>query len=453
MDPLTLSELAEMSGAQLSAGTPGALVTRVCKDTRDLKPGDLYVALRGDRFDGNAFVAEAAAKGAVGALCDAEPPVGLPPGFGILSTVDTLAALTLMAKSWREKLSLRSVVITGSSGKTSTKDFTAAVLGSRLRVTATRGNLNNHIGLPLSILSATASDEAAVWEIGMNHRGEIAPLAGLARPEMGIITGIGSAHIEHLGSREEIAREKGDLLERIPSTGAAILPAGDEFLAELRARTSAQVIEVGIGRGDLRAVNIRSEEGISHFQIEGEFGTTEATLAIPGHHMVGNALLAVAAGILCGISLEESVAALRGATLAGGRLSVLKKNGVTILDDTYNANPESMSAALETLASTGVGKRRIAVLGRMGELGIHAADAYTRIGVKASASSDVLVCVGEEASAIGGSATSAGHADVRFVADTKSAADLLSGILHPGDIVLLKASRSARLEEILQHLN
>ena len=169
--------------------------------------------------------------------------------------------------------------------------------------------------------------------------------------------------------------------------------------------------------------------------------------------MVGNALLAVAAGILCGISLEESVAALRGATLTGGRLSVLNRNGVTILDDTYNANPESMSAALETLASTGVGKRRIAVLGRMGELGIHATDAYNRIGVKASESSDVLICVGEEASAIGGSATGAGHTDVRFVADTKSAADLLSGIVNPGDIVLLKASRSARLEEILQHLN
>jgi len=361
-----------------------------------------------------------------------------------------MAGLTLLASAWRERLRLRSVVITGSSGKTSTKDFTAAVLASRLRVTATRGNLNNHIGLPLSVLSASSSDEAAVWEIGMNHRGEIAPLAGLARPDIGIITGIGSAHIENLGSREEIAREKGDLLERVPANGHAILPAADDFLAELRSRTSAPVIEAGIGQGDLRAVNMRGEGAGTRFGIEGEFGSAEAFLPVPGRHMVGNALLAIAAGIVCGIPLAECAAALGSVSLTGGRLTLLERNGATILDDTYNANPESMTAALETLASSK--GRRIAVLGRMGELGDHAAEGYRRVGVKARSSADLLVCVGDEASAIGEAAMQAGLADVRPVADTKAAADLLSSLLSPGVTVLLKASRSARLEETLRHL-
>jgi len=450
MDPLALSEIASMTGALLAAGDPSAVVSRVCKDTREILPGDLYVALRGERFDGNDFLAEAVSKGAVAAFCDAEPPVGLPPRFGILSVSDSRVGLTLLAAAWRKRLNLRSVVITGSSGKTSTKDFTAAVLASRFRVTATHGNLNNHIGLPLSILSASSSDEAAVWEIGMNHRGEIAPLAGLARAEIGIITGIGSAHIEYLGSREEIAREKGDLLERLPSNGHAILPAADDFITELRSRTSAQVIEVGIGSGDLQAVNLRTESAGTRFEIEGEFGNAEAFLPVPGRHMVGNALLAIAAGVLFNIPLGECAAALRSASLSGGRLAILERNGAIILDDTYNANPESMIAALETLSiSKG---RRIGVLGRMGELGTHAGEAYRRVGVKAASSLDLLICVGEEAAAIGETATQAGLAEVRLVPDAKAVADLLSEMLVPGVTVLLKASRSVRLEEALRHL-
>ena len=200
MNPLSLGTLAEMCDASLIAGNESALALRVCKDTRFLLPGDLYVALRGEKFDGTAFIQEAAAKGAVAALCDSEPPSGLPCEFGILSTPDSLTGLALLASAWRSKLKLMPVVVTGSSGKTSVKDFTATVLRSRFRTTATEGNLNNHIGLPLSILSANLEDEAAVWEIGMNHRGEIAPLAGLAMPGIGIVTGIGTAHIEFLGS-------------------------------------------------------------------------------------------------------------------------------------------------------------------------------------------------------------------------------------------------------------
>jgi len=451
MDPLPLSEIALMAGACLLAGDPTAVSGRICKDTREIKTGDLYVALRGGNFDGNAFLAEAAAKGAVGALCDAEAPAGLPASFGILSSSDSLAALTVLASAWRSRLPLRSVVLTGSSGKTSTKDFTASVLGSRLRVTATKGNFNNHIGLPLSILEASLSDEVAVWEIGMNHRGEIAPLAGLARPDVALVTGIGSAHIEHLGSRKEIAREKGDLLERLPSSGYAVIPAEDEFASELASRTQARVLEVGFGRGDLRATNLRMDVSGSNFTVEGEFGTAEVQFPVPGHHMVGNSLLALAAGVLCGIPLEECAKALAHVSVTGGRLTRKELKGAVILDDTYNANPESMIAALETLSIAG--GLKIAVLGRMGELGDHAAEAYERVGQKAAKTTEILLCVGEEAAAIGDAAERAGHRDVRHAPDAAAAAAILSPLLRQEVHVLVKASRSARLEEVIRQLS
>lgn len=453
MNSLSLSRIAEMSRSLLVSGDPSAEALRVCKDTREIRQGDLYVALRGENFDGNHFIAEAASKGAVGTLCDGEPPVGLPSAFGVISTPDALTGLTLLASAWRSSLTLRPVVVTGSSGKTSVKDMAAGVLGAKLRVTATTGNLNNQIGLPLSILKANRDDEAAVWEIGMNHRGEIAPLAGLARPEIGIVTGIGTAHIEYLGSREEIAREKGDLLEAIPSTGFGVIPAADDFIAELKGRTSARVLTVGIGEGDLRALGLKTDMEGSSFVIEGDFGRAQAWIPVPGRHMVCNALLAVAAGVLSGITLEECVAALQNTELTGGRLTRISRNGATILDDTYNANPDSMVAALETLSSVTVGGRKTAVLGRMGELGPHAAAGYERVGRKAAEVVETLICVGVEASAIAEAAVAAGHSDTRTVADNAAAAEMLSRLMNPGDLILLKGSRSARMEQILKHLD
>ncbi len=453
MNPRSLSSVAEMCAAALLAGNPENLVLRIAKDTRSIEPGDLYVALRGEHFNGNHFIAEAAAKGAGGALCDGDPPVGLPQEFGILSTPDSLTALTLLASAWRSQLSLRSVVVTGSSGKTSVKDFTTAVLRTTLRTTATQGNLNNEIGLPLSVLSANLEDEAAVWEIGMNHRGEIAPLAGLARPEIGIITGIGTAHIEHLGSREEIAAEKGDLLEKLPSGGCAIIPAEDDFSGELRTRTSARIVEVGFDRGDLRATGIRYGLDETSFLIEGEYGRAEALLPVPGRHMVGNALMAIAAGLQCGITLEKCVSGLAEVTLNSGRLARVVRRGVTFLDDTYNANPDSMIAALETIGGISLPGRKIAVLGRMGELGIHAAAGYERVGNKSASVLSTLITVGDEASAMAEAASRGGLSDVRTVSDNTAAARLLSSLASEGDLVLLKASRSARMEEVLQHFN
>lgn len=453
MDPLTLSEIATMSRTSLLSGDPEAPVCRVSKDTRTISKGDLYVALRGGNFDGNLFVGEAAARGAVGAICEGESVAGLPKEFGILPTPDPLTALTHLAMSWRSRLKLRSVVITGSSGKTSTKDFTSAVLASRFLTTSTAGNLNNQIGLPLSILAANSSHEAAVWEIGMNHRGEIAPLAGLARPDIAIITGIGTAHIENLGSREEIAAEKGDLLAKLSPGGWGVIPAEDAFSRELRSRTSERILQVGFDKGDIRASGLVQELAGTRFTITGEFGEAEALLPVPGRHMVGNALLAVAAGLLSGIPLDACAAALSSIELTSGRLGRVEKRGVILLDDTYNANPDSMVAALETLSAVPVPGRRIAVLGRMGELGAHAAAGYQRVGKCAAGAVDLLLCVGEEAGAIAEAAREAGLPGTRVVADNKEAASLLSTLASEGDLVLLKASRSARMEEVLNNFN
>ena len=308
----------------------------------------------------------------------------------------TLAALHRLAAAWRDRLALKVACVTGSSGKTSTKEFTAAVLSVRYRVVKTEGNLNNHIGLPLSILSASITDDAAVWEIGMNHPGEIAPLARLARPDLAIITNIGVAHIEYMGSREAIAAEKGALAEAVGSSGSVILSAEDDFASQIANRTAARVVPTGLSSGAVTASNIEMSAEGCRFTVHAGTETVAARVSAPGEHMVRNALLAVAAGLEFGLQLEECAEGLAAARLTGGRLTRRILRGVTVLDDTYNANPDSMDAALDTLGALPVAGRRIAVLGRMGELGEHAAAGYQRIGRNAARISDALIAVGPE---------------------------------------------------------
>ncbi len=232
MDPTELSKITTWAGGELLRGDGSARVTTICTDSRALRAGDLFLALRGGNFDGHKFVAEAAKLGAAGAVVDqmaAEMMLVLPENFAVIEVADTLAALQQIAAHYRRSLPLKAVVITGSNGKTSTKDFTAAVLKERFQVIKTEGNLNNHIGLPLTILRAGSSDQIGVFEIGMNHTGETEPLARIAQPDVGIITNVGVAHIEFLGSRDAIAQEKGMLAEAVPASGAVVLNADDEY--------------------------------------------------------------------------------------------------------------------------------------------------------------------------------------------------------------------------------
>ncbi|HEY5705348.1 MAG TPA: UDP-N-acetylmuramoyl-tripeptide--D-alanyl-D-alanine ligase [Terrimicrobiaceae bacterium] len=449
MDTLTLVEIADMCGGVLHGGAISRPVRRISKDTRTLIPGDLYLALHGENHDGNIYAKDAAAKEAAGAILD-HLPGDLPAGFSVIVVDDTLAALHRMAAAWRDRLALKVVCVTGSSGKTSTKEFTAGVLSVRYRVVKTEGNLNNHIGLPLSILSASITDDAAVWEIGMNHPGEIGPLAKLARPDLAIITNIGVAHIEYMGSREAIAAEKGALAEAVGRNGSVILPAEDDFAAHIANRTTARVVRTGLSAGAVSASDIEMKPDGCRFTVHSGREAVRTSVAAPGAHMVRNALLAIAAGLEFGLRLEECAEGLAAARLTGGRLTRRVLRGVTVLDDTYNANPDSMDAALDTLGALPVAGRRIAVLGRMGELGEHAAAGYKRVGRNAARILDALIAVGPETVPLSETARAEGLKEVHAAEDAAEAAGVLRKLAQEGDIVLVKGSRAARMERVIE---
>jgi len=453
MDPLTLSEIAEMSGGRLENGGHSLTAVHVNKDTRSLQPGDLYLALRGEKFDGNQFLEAAIRAGAIGAIVDDATLVSQYPHFPLIVTNDSLFALQRLAAAWRARLSLRVVGLTGSSGKTSTKDFTAAVLRERFQVTTTVGNLNNHIGLPLSILAATSRDQFAVWEMGMNHPGEIEPLAQLARPDLTILTGIGVAHIENMGSREAIAAEKGMLVRLTSPHGTVILNAEDDFTESIARTSPCDVFTVGLLAGELRAENIEFDSEGSRFTLLHGSERVPATLPVAGEHMVRNSLLAVAAGLEAGLSLEECAAGLAKSRLTAGRLQTKAIRGMVVLDDSYNANPDSVEAALKTLAKIPAQGRRIAALGKMGELGDYAETGYRRAGrAAADGKLDILVTVGSETEPMAAEAESRGLAHVFRTDSTSTAVTLLRSLARPGDLVLIKGSRSARMEQILTGL-
>src|SRR5207248_142148 len=287
------------------SGDGKVFIDKISTDSRAVKRGELFVALRGENFDGHNFVETAAKAGAAGAVVDSSWEGKVPENFALIRVKDTLQAYQKLAANYRKSLSLNVVAITGSNGKTSTKDFAAAVLARRFQVTKTQGNFNNHVGLPRTILEATSRDEVAVWEIGMNHPGEVAALDKVAATDAGIITNIGVEHIEFMGSRERIAGEKGALAEAVGAEGTVILNADDPFTREIAARTRGKVILAGTTAGTIRASEVNQSGSGTDFTILEDAHRCRAQLPVPGLHMVQNALLAVAAGRVFGLSLEE----------------------------------------------------------------------------------------------------------------------------------------------------
>ncbi len=451
MDALPLSQIGHYAGGTISSGSSEQIIARISTDSRTLQPGDLFVPIRGDKFDGHEFVEQAAERGASGALVEREWSGNLPPKFAVIRVADTLIGYQQLAAGYRRSLPLQVIAITGSNGKTSTKDFVAAALGRRFRVTKTEGNFNNHVGLPRTILEANSTHEIAVWELGMNHPGEIAALAAIAQANAGIITNIGIAHIEFMGSEERIAEEKGALAEAIGEEGTVILNADDRFSESIARRTRAKIVLAGINRGTLRATQISQSAGGSEFTILEGAHRCRAQLPVAGLHMVQNAMLAVAAGRLFGLSLEECAAGLASAPLTKARLQLRDINGVQFLDDSYNANPDSMKAALRTLVELETEGRRIAVLGAMGELGSESVRGHREVGEAAAAFQiDQLITVGEVGAGISRAALAAGLENVTNVLGTSEAAEFLATAASPGDLVLLKGSRSARMERVLE---
>src|SRR5438128_8788974 len=451
MNPTSVERIAVLAGGKISGGDGTTFVEKISTDSRTLKPGELFVGLRGEKFDGHKFVEAAAKAGAAGAVVDLAWTGQAPANFPLIRVQDTLQAYQNLAAKYRRSLSLRVIAITGSNGKTSTKDFTAAVLARKFRVTRTEGNFNNHVGLPRTMLEATSEHEVAVWEIGMNHPGEIAALARIAAPDAALITNIGIAHIEFMGSREAIAAEKGALAEAIGPQGSIILNADDPFSKNIATRTHAKIIFAGTTAGTIRAGEITQSAHGSDFTILEGAPPCRSPLPLPGLHMVQNAMLAVAAGRLFGLSLEEAAAGLVAAPLAKARLQIRQINGVQFIDDSYNANPDSMKAALRTLVELDADGKRIAVLGEMRELGKESARGHREVGeTAAELGVDQLIAIGDMGAAIAEAAQQAGLEKTAAVGSISEAAEMLTEITAPGDLVLIKGSRTARTERVLE---
>lgn len=451
MNPLSLGEITQFAAGSLAAGSGETTITRVSTDSRTLQPGDLFVPLRGDNFDGHKFVQQAVERGAAGAIVEENWSGTTPASFALIRVTDTLVGYQTLAANYRASLRLKVIAITGSNGKTSTKDFVAATLARKFRVTKTEGNFNNHVGLPQTMLAANSEDEIAVWEIGMNHPGEIAALAKLAAPDVALITNVGIAHIEFMGSREAIAAEKGSLAAAVGPSGTVILNADDAFSEGIAKLTRAKIILAGIENGSVRASDVRQSATGSEFTILEGAHRCRAQLPVPGVHMVQNAMLAVAAGRAFGLSLEECAAGLASTPLTKARLQITEINGIQFIDDSYNANPDSMKAALRTLIELDADGRRVAVLGEMGELGQESERGHREVGeAAAELKVDELIAVGPSGAAIAHAAEKAGLENSTAVDSPEKAAELLGESAMPGDLILVKGSRTARMERVLE---
>lgn len=450
------ADLLEACRGELLQGDPEQILTGFSIDSRSIRKGDFFVPLRGEKEDGHTYVPAAAAAGAAGSFYARRPLPGLPPQFLLIGVPDVLEALQQTAAYHRRRFNIPVIGVTGSSGKTTTKDFIHGVLSGGMKVLKTEGNLNNEIGLPLTLLRLDESCRAAVLEMGMSAPGEIAALAQWAAPNMGVITNIGEAHLEMLGSVEAIAEAKAELLHSLGSRGTAVLNGDDPRLRELGARFEGKVYTYGFDYGDFRAVAWSKQEESSIFKVRfpgGEEGVF--SLPLPGRHLVSNALAAVAAGYLLGVSLEQMRAGLASIQITSGRMQLLTNPaGWKIIDDSYNANPDSVRAALEVLRDMG-GVKSFAVLGDMLELGPVAPEAHREIGRFAARSRiGALVTVGEMGAEIAAGAAAAGLP----AAACRSHAEALEAVkraLPPGSAgwyILVKGSRGMRMETIVRSL-
>jgi UDP-N-acetylmuramoyl-tripeptide--D-alanyl-D-alanine ligase len=458
MRPCTLEEVARYSGGRLLKGNPALTVDRLHTDTRTLSAGDCFVALQGERFDGHAFVGQVRNRGAVAALVSRQPSATeVPDDLALVEVPDTLEGLQRFAATYRRLLSTRVIGVTGSSGKTSTKELIAAVLRVRFKTKATEGNLNNHIGVPLTLIRLDEDDQYGVVEMGMNHPGEIAPLAHMAAPQIGVISSIGPAHIEFFEDQAAIAAEKAQLIAALPEDGLAVLNSDDEWSRRIADRTRARVVWVGSGpESTWRAEDLHVETDHLSFLLRHNGSSARVRLPVVNRVMVGNALLAAAVGRDCGLTMEEIARGLESVKLPGARMQVLNIEGAWIINDSYNANPDSMKAALTALHEFPHAVRRIAVLGTMGELGVHSTELHFVTGEFAAKKGvEYLIAVGPQAEAFTRGAIAGGltHQQVVSARDANEAAVALKPMLREGDAVLVKGSHFMGLERLVEALS
>ena len=438
---MRLQDLIEATGGRVDGGAPSELgFESFHTDSREVAPGGLFFALAGASMDGHAFVPDALARGAAGVVVDRSVEV---PGSLSIVVEDTWAALYGAARWVLEATSPLVIGVTGSNGKTSTKEMISAALGTRFRVRSTAGNLNTETGVPLTILGLEPRDRVLVLEMGMQGPGEIARLAALARPQVGVVTCVGTVHMEFFASREDLARAKGELPAALPPEGLAVLNADDPFTPLLRSLTRARVTTFGLAGGDLVGEDYRPEGEGSRIGVRG----VDVRLGLPGRHQARNALAALAVAEFAGIPLAEAAAALTRVKVSGRLRRVPGKGGLVLVDDAYNASPESMLAAFETVAERRGEGRLLAVLGEMRELGPFAETAHREVGERAREVFDDVAVL-----RAGLGPVLAAAAGATLVDDREAAAAWVAGHARSGDTLLVKASHGLRLDELVRSL-
>ncbi|MBZ5494049.1 MAG: UDP-N-acetylmuramoyl-tripeptide--D-alanyl-D-alanine ligase [Acidobacteriia bacterium] len=421
-------------------------------DSRTLNPGDLFIAIAGERFDGHNYVQTALEKGAVGAIVEAGKKVEGDP-LRLLQVEDSLKALQLLGAAARRLWGKPLLAVTGSAGKTTTKEILAHILATRFRVMKSSGNLNNHIGLPLQLLKLEAEHDLGVVEMGMNHAGEIRALGALAHHDLAVVTTVAPVHLEFFASLAEIARAKYEIIETLPSGGVAVLNADDDYVCQFGRDFKGKVVTFGIKRSaDVSAqkVKLNGAEG-STFELVVDSVGEPVTFPLVGEHNIYNALGAAAAAMDRGISPSQAAAALSSIAPPDKRGQVLHLNGATIINDCYNSNPRALEAMIDTLASMKA-ERRILVVGEMLELGPTAEALHRECGKHAAEKKiDMVIGVRGMARAVAEAACGSGT-QAQFVETPEQAGEWLARNLRPGDAVLLKASRGVKLERALEGL-
>ena len=457
MEEITLGQLLQAVNGTLLGPfqNTSAIIQKVDTDSRNMHPGSLFIPLVGDRFDGHAYINAALESGAVGCLTARERESYREDKFYV-KVANTQRALRDLAAWYKSRFDIPFVAVTGSVGKTTAKDMIAAVLGTRFRVLKTEGNFNNNIGLPLTILRLDRTVQVCVLEMGMDRPGEIDYLADIVRPNVGVITNIGDAHIERLGSRENIFRAKCELLPHIrKENGLLILNGDDALLSTLRGRTPVPAVFCGSGEGLEYRAQSASSEGLDSLRSRLTTPAMDREVCIPalGSHMIYPTLIAAAVGEHFGLTADEIEQGIARFVPTRMRMNLVQRgNGITILDDTYNANPQSMRAAISVLADSR-SAWKLAVLGDMFELGPYSPALHTGVGeYLGKRKIDCLVAVGDQARYLAEGAQSAGMTAVYPCADKKAAREILPGLIRPDSTILVKASRGMRMEELVDQL-
>jgi UDP-N-acetylmuramoyl-tripeptide--D-alanyl-D-alanine ligase len=450
---LTVREIAALTGGVVARGGGGVAVRGVTADSRAVAPGMLFVALRGRHVDGHRFAEQACRLGAAAVLGTEDVP-DVPPGAAVVVVPDALRALHRVARTVRDRLAGLTVVgITGSVGKTSTKELIAALAARRFRTLRSPRNWNTEIGIPLVLANAPADAEVAVVELAMRGPGQIRELTDVARPQIGVVTNVGESHLDFFPSRDALAEEKAALVDALPPDGVAVLNADDPLVMAMRRRTSARVVTFGWDAADVAASAWRALPGEgSAFRLHTPAGDADVALRLPGRHAVGNALAAAAAGIALGVPVPDIAAGLEGAAMLPMRLAVRRIGEITVVDDTYNSSPQSLAAALDVTEEL-PGAPRIAVLGDMRELGAISEDAHRRAGRwVAGRRFDLLIIFGPLAAAMAAAAREAGAGRVVHAVDPDEVVRELRRAVQPGALILVKGSRALEMERIVARL-